>query len=144
MNERASIRREVRITGSADEIWAVAGDPARLTEWFPGVVACEVDGDTRTVTAGAGRAMTEQIVTIDRLQRRFQYRITTPMFRQHLGTVDVVDLGDGTCMVVYGTDAEPAMLALAVGGATGQALTNLRALVEAGGPDAGAGEIAGS
>jgi len=136
VNERASIRRETRITAPAGEIWAVVGDPARLPEWFPGVVSCEVDGDTRTVTAGAGRSMTEQVVTIDPLQRRFQYRITAPMFREHLGTIDVVDLGDGTCLVVYGTDAVPAMLALAVGGATGQALANLRALVEAGHPSA--------
>ncbi|MDA8147973.1 MAG: SRPBCC family protein [Actinomycetota bacterium] len=134
MNERASIRREIRITAPADEIWAVVGNPTRLPEWFPGVVSCEVDGDTRTVTAGAGRSMTERVVTIDRLQRRFQYRITAPMFREHLGTIDVIDLGDSTCLVVYGTDAVPAMLALAVGGATGQALANLRALVEAGGP----------
>lgn len=144
MNERASIRREVRITGSAAEIWAVVGDPGRLPEWFPGVVACDVDGDTRIVTAGAGRSMTERIVTNDRLQRRFQYQITTPMFREHLGTVDVVDLGDGTCLVVYSTDAEPAMLALAVGGATGQALANLRVLVETGGRGSGSGRTAGS
>ena len=40
--------------------------------------------------------MPEEIVTNDPIQRRFQYRITAPMFRDHLGTIDVIDLGDGT------------------------------------------------
>src|SRR3954465_972907 len=79
---RASIRREVRIRRSADELWAWVGDPARLAEWWPGITACVVDGDNRTITMGSGLPMPERLLTIDRLQRRFQYRITAPIFRQ--------------------------------------------------------------
>ena len=127
---RASIRRELRIHHPAEEVWALVGDPTRLHEWFPGVTACEVDGDTRVITTGSGIPMPEQLLTIDPLQRRFQYRITAPLFNEHLGTIDVIDLGDRTSLVVYSTDADPATLALVIGGAMGQALFRLRDLLE--------------
>jgi len=127
---RASIRREVRIQRSADELWEWVGDPARLAEWWPGITACVVDGDSRTITMGSGLPMPERLLTIDRLQRRFQYRITAPIFREHTSTIDVHDLGDGSCLVVYSVDAEPSTMALVIGGAAGNALQHLRSLVE--------------
>jgi uncharacterized protein YndB with AHSA1/START domain len=127
---RGSVRRHVRIRRSADDVWAVIGDPARITEWFPGIVDATVDGDTRTVTTGAGIPMPEQIVTNDRLQRRFQYRITSGLFREHLSTLDVLDLDDGTCVVVYAADAVPATMALVIAGAAGNALEHLRDTLE--------------
>ena len=39
-----SVRHEARIHHSAADVWALVGDPARLHEWFPGIVACTVDG----------------------------------------------------------------------------------------------------
>jgi len=128
---RGSLRRSVRIAVPASEVWALAGDPARLHEWFPGVVSCTVDGTTRQVTTASGISLPEQIVTDDPLQRRFQYRITAPIVREHLSTLDVLDLGDGTSLVVYGVDADPATMALVLGGAAGNALEHLRALLEA-------------
>ncbi len=130
MTTRASVRREVRIDAGADEVWAVVGDPSRLTEWFPGVASCTVDGTSRVVTTGSGLPMPEELLTVDRLQRRFQYRIAAPPFKEHLATVDVHDLGDGTSLVVYGTDADPATMALVLGGAAGNALQHLRDLLE--------------
>lgn len=130
--ERASIRREVRIRASADDLWAWVGEPARLAEWWPGITACVVDGDTRTITMGSGLPMPEKLLTVDRLQRRFQYRITAPIFREHTSTIDVHDLGDGSCLVVYSVDAEPSTMALVIGGAAGNALQHLRSLVEGG------------
>jgi hypothetical protein len=127
---RASVRREVRIARSADELWAWVGDPTRLTEWWPGITACVVDGDSRIITMGSGLPMPETLLTIDRLQRRFQYRITAPIFREHTSTIDVHDLGDGTSLVVYSVDAEPSTMALVIGGAAGNALEHLRSLVE--------------
>ncbi len=63
-------------------------------------------------------------------QRRFQYRVTSPLLRGHLGTIDVFDLGDGTSLVSYATDCEPDAMALVIGGAAGAALTELRRLLE--------------
>lgn len=130
--KRASFRREVRIKASADDAWAMVGEPSRLTEWFPGIVGCEVDGDSRTVTTASGLPMPERIVTVDPLQRRFQYKITAPVFAEHLATIDVVDIGDGTCLVTYSVDAAPATMALVLAGAAGNALAQLRQLFEGG------------
>ncbi len=74
--------------------------------------------------------MPEQLLTIDPILRRFQYRITSGLFTEHLSTIDVIDLGDGTSLVVYGVDAEPSTMALVIGGAAGNALEHLRQMME--------------
>lgn len=129
---RGSVRSEIMVRATADDVWAVVCDSARLVEWFPGVASCTVEGDVRTVVTRSGITMPEHILTVDRLLRRFQYRITAPVFKEHLSTVDVHDRGDGTCLVVYGVDAEPSVMALVLGGAAGAALENLKAIVEGG------------
>ncbi|CAN5512174.1 hypothetical protein BH10ACT3_BH10ACT3_08210 [soil metagenome] len=130
----ASIRRELRIDRSADDVWAIAGDPATIHRWFPGIVSSTVevtdDATLRHVVLGTGIPLVEQIVTNDAITRRFQYRITGGFFREHLGTVDVIALSDQSCLAVYGTDATPDVMALVLGGASGVALENLRDLVE--------------
>jgi hypothetical protein len=108
----------------------LAGDPARLHDWFPGIVACAVDGAARTITLGSGLQMPEEILLRDDVLRRFQYRITAPMFTHHRGTIDVLDLDDGTCVAVYTTEADPRAMALIIGGATGGALDELRRQME--------------
>ena len=125
-----SIRHHVRIHRPAGEVWALAGDPARLHEWFPGIDACTVDGTSRVITTGAGIPMPEELLVVDPIQRRFQYRITAPLFRYHRGTIDVIVLGDGTCVVVYQTDADPRAMALTIGGGTAGALDELRRQME--------------
>jgi uncharacterized protein YndB with AHSA1/START domain len=120
----------VRIACPPAAVWDRIGDPARIAEWFPGIVSATVEGTTRVIVTGSGIPMPEEIVTHDPLQRRFQYRITAPMFREHLSTLDVLDLGDGTSLVVYAADAVPATLALVIAGAAGNALEHLRTLME--------------
>jgi uncharacterized protein YndB with AHSA1/START domain len=127
---RGSVRRQVRIACSPAEVWAFVGDPSRIAEWFPGIESATVDGSTRTIVTGSGIPMPEEIVTLDPLQRRFQYRITAPMFREHLSTLDVLDLDDGTSLVVYAADAIPATMALVIAGAAGNALEHLRTMME--------------
>ncbi|MCU1454130.1 MAG: Polyketide cyclase / dehydrase and lipid transport [Acidimicrobiales bacterium] len=127
---RASVRRHARIACSPDDLWALIGDPARIQEWWPGIVASTVDGTSRVITTGAGIPIPEEILTNDPLQRRFQYRITGPMVREHLSTIDVLDLGDGTSLVVYSADADPSTMALVIAGAAGNALEHLRTMME--------------
>lgn len=127
---RGSVRCEVRIARPAEEVWAWVGDAARLPEWFPGITSCTVDDDMRVITTGSGLQMPERLLTIDRLLRRFQYRIESPFITEHLSTIDVHDMGDDTSLVVYGVDAEPSTMALIIGGAAGGALDRLRSLVE--------------
>jgi uncharacterized protein YndB with AHSA1/START domain len=127
---RASVRRHVRIARKPDDIWALIGDPARIQEWWPGIDSSTVDGTTRVIITGAGLPMPEEILTCDRLQRRFQYRITAPLFKEHLSTLDVFDLEDGTSLVSYSADASPAIMALVIAGAAGNALNHLKELME--------------
>jgi uncharacterized protein YndB with AHSA1/START domain len=122
---RGSVRHQVRLAHPPAEVWEVVGAPERVHEWFPGIDSCTVDGDQRVVVTHAGLPMPEHLLTVDPTLRRLQYRITAPMFVEHLGTIDVLDLDDGTCLVVYGTDAEPAALALVIGGAARAALAYL-------------------
>ena len=125
-----SIRHHVRIARPADEVWALVGDPTRLHEWFPGIVACAVEGNQRVITTGTGMPMPEEILINDPTQRRFQYRITAPLFQFHRGTIDVIDLDDGTCVVVHQTEAYPRTMALVIAGATAGALRELRRQME--------------
>ncbi|MFZ4718401.1 MAG: SRPBCC family protein [Ilumatobacteraceae bacterium] len=126
-----SIRHQVRIHRSADDVWARVRDAAALHTWFPGLTNCTVDGNTRVIHLGSGMAMPEEILVNDDVQRRFSYRITAPIFRHHRGTIDVIDLEDGTCLVVYSTEADPRTMALTIGGGTAGALDELQRQMEA-------------
>jgi uncharacterized protein YndB with AHSA1/START domain len=125
-----TVRRQLRIARSADDVWALVGDPATISQWFPGIVDAKVDGSARIITTASGISMPEEIVTNDSIQRRFQYRLTAGIVRNHLATIDVFDLGDGTSLVAYATDCEPDAMALMIGGATGSALAALKRLLE--------------
>lgn len=128
------MRRAVRIQRSADDVWALIGDPARLHEWFPGITATTVDGTSRVITTRMGLPMPEEILTDDPIARRFQYKLLLPVVKEHLSTLDVHDLGDGTCLATYAADADPAAMALIIAGAAGNALENAKQMLENGEP----------
>ena len=132
MTPRASVRRHVVIDRPADAVWAVVGRPELLHLWFPGIVSTVVEGDQREVTLATGLSMSERILTNDPLQRRFQYSLSGALFQEHLATIDVIELGATSSMLVYSTDAAPATMALVLGGGAGSALEELRRQLEAG------------
>ncbi len=125
-----SIRHSISISRSATDVWALAGDPARLHEWFPGITSCTVEGATRVIVLGSGLTMPEEILLNDSIQRRFQYRIKAPIFQHHRGTIDVIETGEQTCMVVYSTEADPRTMALIIASGTASALDELRRQME--------------
>ena len=129
---RGSVRREVVVSVDAATAWSLVGRPELLHLWFPGVVGCRVEGTTRTVTLGSGLTLDEAILTLDPLQRRFQYRIRGGVFTEHLASVDVIALDERTCLVTYASDAAPAAMAVVLGGATTAALAELKRRLEAG------------
>jgi hypothetical protein len=131
---RGSVRRAVRIQRTADDVWAFIGDPSRLHEWFPGITATTVDGTSRVITTRMGLPMPEEIITDDPIARRFQYKLLIPVVKEHLSTLDVHDLGDGTCLATYAADADPAAMALIIAGAAGNALENAKQMLENGEP----------
>lgn len=125
-----TIRHEIRIKRPAADVWALAGDAARLHHWFPGIVDCTVNGTSRVITTGAGLPMPEEILVCDNTQRRFQYRLDAPIITHHRGTIDVIDLADATCLVVYSTECDPRSMALVIGGGTAEALVELKRQME--------------
>jgi hypothetical protein len=74
--------------------------------------------------------MPEEILTNDPILRRFAYRITSPVYRFHLGVIDVIELGTNDSLCVYSTTAEPDTLALIVAGGTVGALAEIKRLAE--------------
>jgi hypothetical protein len=133
--KRGSARHAVRLRCAPDDLWALLGAPERVHEWFPGIESCTVDGIHRVVVTRSGIPMPEDLVTVDPTLRRLQYRITAPLFVEHLSTIDVHDLDDGTCLAVYSVDADPAALALVIGGAARSGLEGLSEFLGARHPD---------
>ena len=123
---RASIRREVRIRRSADELWEWVGDPTRLAEWWPGITACVVDGDSRTITMGSGLPMPEKLLTIAKINT-FHVALFSDFLQRMKDTPD----GDGSLLdhslYLYGSgmgnpslhDHEDLPIVVAGGAATG-------------------------
>ncbi len=133
-----TVRHHIHLRRSADDVWALVGDPAALHTWFPGITSCQVEGKNRVIVLASGMPLPEEIVTHDHVLRRFQYRITAPIFQFHRGTIDVLDMGDGTCVVVYTTEADPRTMALTIGGGTAGALDELQRQMEAPSAEGGA------
>lgn len=133
----ATVRRELIINHPADRVWAVIGDPASLDQWFPGIASCTWERSdtpgivgTRSVVTEAGLSLTEEVVTLDPLLRRLQYRIAGGVIAHHLATVDVIPLDGQSCIAVYGTDARPDVMALVLGGASEEALSNVAQILD--------------
>ncbi len=126
-----TMRYEIRIDRPAADVWVLAGDAAKLHHWFPGIQDCTVDGNQRVIVTNSGIPMPEEILVCDNTQRRFQYRLTTPLIKHHRGTIDVIDLGDESCLVVYSTECDPRAMALVIGGGTHEALHELKRQMEA-------------
>ncbi len=137
-----SIREHVIIEVPPDLVWSRIADVENNSSWFTSLQTswCDLDNATgrpvRMVVGGTGLAMTEDIIRVDSVQRRLQYRLRPIGFiTHHLATIDVLDVTDltgaPTSMVVYSTELSPAPLAVAFGGATRQALDTLKTQTEA-------------
>lgn len=121
----ASLRSEIVIPSPANTVWEVVADAA-IETWYPLIESSTVEGNRRTVVLSGGTKIEEIIENRDDTLRRFQYQIVggdLPV-EQHLGTVDVIALGNES-LVVYSTEIEPAALGDAIGPAVADALISL-------------------
>jgi hypothetical protein len=134
-----TVRRHAFIERSADDVWKLVGDPARLHDWFP-ITSTRVEGKKRWIDLPSGLRFEEDIVTLDHDLRRFQYSIVNnPIVKSHLGTVDVIPDGPHRCVVVYSTDLEPEVMALMIAGAAGAGLERLQEIFGSTDPAKGVG-----
>ena len=136
-----SHRAQAIIHAPAATVWSRIADVANNSSWFTSLSRswCEVDALTgfpvRMVIGGTGMTMVEDIIRVDSVQRRLQYRLRPFGFiTHHLATIDVHDVselaGQPTSMIVYSTELAPAPLAVAFGAATHEALLNLKRQIE--------------
>jgi len=113
----ASGKAETSIARKPDDVWNVLRDFGGLATYMPGVDACTVDGDVRTIET-MGIEIKEQLRDLDDDTRRISYSvIESPMANlvSHLATIAVDPEGDGTHLT-YAVDVEPdELLALFVG-----------------------------
>ncbi len=108
----ASLRSTARIARPADDVWAVVSDPAAISTWFRGIEQSTAGDGTCICTLSGGHQLDEDVVNVDGELRRFQYRITGGMpVEHHLGTVDVLEDGPDSSLVVYSTEITPDDLA---------------------------------
>jgi uncharacterized protein YndB with AHSA1/START domain len=126
----ATLRATTRIDRPAADVWAAVSDAGGWSAWFPGG-SFAVEGSVRTLTLGPGIEIVEDIVTNDDELRRFQYSVSAAPFpvASHLGTVDVLDV-DGSALVVYSTEIEPAELAAVLGPGIEAGVAGLKAFCE--------------
>jgi hypothetical protein len=71
--------------------WALAGDPARVAEWFTAVTEVRVEGDTRHVTMGNGARLVERLVDRDDSHWTYSYEVIEgiPGLTSHRATIRV-------------------------------------------------------
>jgi uncharacterized protein YndB with AHSA1/START domain len=124
----------VDVGAPPDQVWALAGDPGRIGEWFAPVVACEMDGGRRTVTMGNGTVLVERIERDD-TARAYSYMVLSgiPGLTSHRATIRVVEAPGGSRVLwrqtatseVEGYDVESRLGAVMTAG-----LERLRDVVE--------------
>ncbi len=99
---------EIDVDRPADAVWQVLRDFGGLARWMPGIDACTVDGDTRTLSV-LGTEIVERHLGTDDVQRRTRYSIVgggVPVTR-HEATVSVEERGPDACHVTWAFEVEP-------------------------------------
>lgn len=97
-----AIETTIRIERSPEEVWAVLGDLARVTDWVPGIASAHVEGMTRICTlADGGGEIHEEITDFSDERRAYSY--TQPVhplgFRSSRGTLAVEPAGAASRLV---------------------------------------------
>ena len=98
MSAMAEGKAEVTIDRSPDEVWKLMREFGGLETWMPGVDACIVDGDVRTIKT-MGIEIKEQLRNLDDAGRSISYSVVeSPMsnLESHLATIAVEPDGAGS------------------------------------------------
>jgi uncharacterized protein YndB with AHSA1/START domain len=125
-----AVRYSSEIARPADEVWAMVGEPERIGDWFPDFASATVEGSTRTIVTKSGMTFDEQLLIVDPILRRLQYRLDLPIISYHRGTIDVIELAADRSLVIYATECDPRIMALVIGSATKRALDAVTTILE--------------
>jgi Polyketide cyclase / dehydrase and lipid transport len=131
----ASIRRDIVIAASPDDVWDAMRDFGAVHERVvPGfVVDCRLDGEDRIVTFFSGMVQREPLVACDDDARRLVYAaVDSPFGATHYNaSVRVLANGDGGATVEWVVDVLPHELAPAVGASMDRAATAMQQALQA-------------
>ncbi len=120
----ASIRKELVLQASADEVWDAVRDVGAIhTRLAPGfVVDTTLEDGARTVTFGNGLVVRELIVDIDDTARRVVWAAVGGSLSHHNASMQVFVDGGDRCRVVWIADLLPHQAAPYVAGMMDQGL----------------------
>ena len=109
----ASIRKEILLESSAENVWAAVRDVGALHQRLvPGfVVDTRLEEDARIVTFGNGMVVRELIVDLDDESRRLAWSARGGRLTHHNASVQVFADGPRRCRLVWIADLLPNELA---------------------------------
>jgi hypothetical protein len=88
------------VDASPDATWAVVGDVTGVPRWFAKYVACEIDGDIRTLRSAEGAELVERLLEREESERRYAYTVIGgPPLRSHWARFQVLPRGSGSTVV---------------------------------------------
>ena len=128
----ASIRKEIPLTVSAEQVWDAVRDVGALHHRLvPGfVVDTRLEGDARVVTFGNGMVVRELIVDLDDESRRLAWSARGARLTHHNASVQVYADGDGRSRLVWVADLLPDELAGDIRAMIDQAATVMKRTLE--------------
>ncbi|WP_328418359.1 SRPBCC family protein [Micromonospora sp. NBC_00389] len=130
----ASIRKEIIIESSADEVWNVIRDfsagPSRMAPGF--VVDTRIEAASRVVTFADGTVARERLVSIDDVARRTVYSVVGDTIRptHDNASMQVFDQGEAHSRLVWIHDVLPDDLATSLDAAMEQGMTVIKQTLE--------------
>jgi carbon monoxide dehydrogenase subunit G len=128
----ASIRREIRIASTPDQVWDAVRDIGNIHKRLaPGFVAdCRMEGeDARIVTFGNRLVVKEIIVDRDDSSRRLCWSARSERMTHHNASMQIFADGDGT-RAVWIADLLPNEIAPAIGAMIEQGLGAMKKTLE--------------
>lgn len=105
----ASIRKEILVQQNAKVAWDAIRDVGSIDKRLvPGfVVACRLEGDSRYLTFGNGMSIREIIIDVDDASMRHSWSARGEPFTHHNASIQVYDLGNNACRLVWIADLMP-------------------------------------
>ncbi|MDM0074206.1 SRPBCC family protein [Variovorax sp. J2P1-59] len=105
----ASIRQEIRVAASADQIWDALRDVGEIHHRLvPGFVTdCKLEGDARIVTFANGLVAREVIIDVDDEARRVVWSATGDRLTHHNASLQVFAEDAGHSQLVWIADLLP-------------------------------------
>ena len=112
----ATIRKEITVKATVDQVWAVMRDIGALhTRLVPGfVIDTKLEPGARVVTFANGRVVRERIVTIDDAARRLVWTATGDLLTHHNASAQALQDSERCTRIVWVADLLPNSMAGAI------------------------------